>query len=57
MRERARLASVALPHAGDWLVVAPLAALGLHLRPAEFVLVVKYRLGLAVFDQAGPCPA
>ena len=57
VRERARLASVSLPHAGDWLVVAPLAALGLHLRPAEFVLVVKYRLGLAVFDQAGPCPA
>ena len=57
VRERARIASVSLPHAGDWLVVAPLVALGLHLRPAEFVLVVKYRLGLAVFDQAGPCPA
>ena len=57
MRERARVASVSLPHAGDWLVVAPLIALGLHLRPQEFVLAVKYRLGLAVFDQAGPCPA
>ena len=57
MRERARVASVSLPHAGDWLVVAPLVALGLHLRPQEFVLAVKYRLGLAVFDQAGPCPA
>ena len=31
VRERARLASVSLPHAGDWLVVAPLPALGLHL--------------------------
>ena len=57
VRERARVASVSLPHAGDWLVVAPLLALGLHLRPQEFVLAVKYRLGLAVFDQAGPCPA
>ena len=57
VRERARVASVSLPHAGDWLVVAPLVALGLHLRPQEFVLAVKYRLGLAVFDQAGPCPA
>ena len=38
-------------------MVAPLVALGLHLRPQEFVLAVKYRLGLAVFDQAGPCPA
>ena len=50
VRERARVASVSLPHAGDWLVVAPLVALGLHLRPQEFVLAVKYRLGLAVFD-------
>ena len=29
----------------------------LHLRPVEFVLVVKYCLGLPVFDQCGPCPA
>ena len=50
VRERARVASVSLPHAGDWLVVAPLVALGLHLRPQEFVLAVKYRLGLALFD-------
>ena len=56
-RERARLASLALPHAGDWLNTAPLTALGLHLRPLEFVLAVKYRLGLPVFDRAGPCPA
>ena len=57
LRERARLASLALPHAGDWLNVAPLVALGLHLRPPEFILSVKYRLGLQVFDRAGPCPA
>ena len=57
VRERARLASIALPHAGDWLNVAPLVALGLHLRPPEFILSVKYRLGLQVFDREGPCPA
>ena len=57
MRERARLASLTVAHSGDWLNVAPLAALGLHLRSAEFVLVAKYRLGLPVFDTAGPCPA
>ena len=56
-RERARLASLALPHAGDWLNTAPLTALGLHLRPLEFVMAVKYRLGLPVYDRAGPCPA
>ena len=44
-------------HAGDWLNNAPLKALGLHLRPPEFVLTVKYRLGMPVFDREGPCPA
>ena len=57
VRERARLGSLSLPHAGDWLNTAPLTALGLHLRPREFVLVAKYRMGLAVFDREGPCPA
>ena len=56
-REKARLASLGLQHAGDWLNTAPLKALGLHLRAAEFVMVVKYRLGLPVFDTPGPCPA
>ena len=57
VREKARLGSLALPHAGDWLNTAPLTALGLHLRQAEFVLVAKYRLGLKVYDRDGPCPA
>ena len=56
-REKARLLSISLDHAGDWLNTPPLIALGLHLRPVEFVLVVKYRLGLPVFVQSGPCPA
>ena len=54
VRERARLASLSLPHAGDWLNTAPLTALGLHLRPREFVLVVKYRLGLPVAPNGSP---
>jgi hypothetical protein len=57
VREKARLGSLALPHAGDWLNTAPLTALGLHLRQAEFVLVVKYRLGMKVYEKEGPCPA
>ena len=35
VRERARLACLALSHAGDWLNTAPLTTLGLHLRPEE----------------------
>ena len=57
VREVARISSLSLPHAGDWLNTAPLTALGLHLRSSEFVLAVKYRLGLPVYDRAGPCPA
>ena len=57
VREKARLASLSLPHSGDWLNCAPLKALCLHLRSAEFVLAVKYRLGLPIYDQEGPCPA
>ena len=57
VRERARLASLSLPHAGDWLNTPPLAALGLHLHASEFVLVLKYRLGMHVYDREGPCPA
>ena len=57
MREIARLASLGLPHAGDWLNVPPIPALGLHLRPSEFISTVKYRLGVPVYDTDGPCPA
>ena len=57
VREVARISSLSLPHAGDWLNTPPLTALGLHLRSSEFVLAVKYRLGLPVYDRAGPCPA
>ena len=44
-REKARLASLSLPHAGDWLNCAPIKSLGLLLRSAKFVLALKYRLG------------
>ena len=56
-REKARLMSLTLPHIGDWLNVAPIKTLGLHLRSAEFVIVAKYRLGIPVFARDGPCPA
>ena len=56
-RESARLLSLGLPHAGDWLTVVPSPSLGLHLRPMEFVTVVKYRLGCFLYTRAGKCPA
>ena len=53
----ARLASLGLPHAGEWLNVIPSPALGLHLRPPEFITSVKYRLGMNIFLRSGPCTA
>ena len=56
-REIARMASLSLPQAGAWLNCPPLPALGLHLRGSEFVVAVKFRLGMQVYDSAGQCPA
>ena len=56
-RDIARLASLGLPHAGDWLNVMPSPALGLHIRSTEFSVSVRYRLGCKVFRSAGQCPA
>ena len=57
VQERARLMSLGLPQAGSWLTMAPILALGLHMCPQEFVLAARLRLGMAVYSQAGPCPA
>ena len=56
-REIARMASLGLPHAGSFLSVVPSPSLGLHLRAAEFIPVLKYRLGIPVYSADGPCPA
>ena len=56
-REVARLASLGLRYAGAWLNLVPCPALGLHLRPQEFIAAVKYRLGMSIFSREGPCPA
>ena len=56
-REIARMSSLGLPHAGSWLSVVPSPALGLHLRSAEFIPVLKYRLGIPIYSKEGPCPA
>ena len=48
-REKARLQSLQLPHAGDWLFVVPSPVLGLQLRGPEFRTAVLYRLGEPLF--------
>ena len=57
LRDKARMASLGLDHAGDWLNVVPSPMLGLHIRPQEFRYSVLYRLGAPVFPSSGPCPA
>ena len=57
LRETARLASLGLPHSGDWLNTVPSPALCLHLRSVEFCVSVRYRLGCPVYTTAGKCPA
>ena len=57
MRDVARLRSLVLPHAGDWLCVVPSPALGLHLRTVEFIVSIKYRGGIPVYSTTGQCPA
>ena len=48
---------LSLPHSGEWLNCSPIAALGLRVPPTEFILMIKYRLGMEVFATEGPCPA
>ena len=54
---KARLASLSLPHSGDWLNVVPCPALGLHMRGVEFRVAILYRLGMPVFMTGGLCVA
>ena len=56
IREKARLKCTAREGAGDWLNALPSKSLGLHLRRAEFVTALRYRLGMPVFRQEGQCP-
>ena len=53
----ARVQSLGLPGAGDWLNANPIKVLGLHLRDSELRILIRFRLGLPVFDREGPCVA
>ena len=54
---KARLASLSLPHSGDWLNEVPCPPLGLHMRGVEFRVAILYRLGMPVFMTGGLCVA
>ena len=49
-REKARLQTLCSPQSGAWLAAPPVPALGLHLSLSELQISVKYRLGIAVFE-------
>ena len=55
-REKARLQSLCLPHSGAWLAAPPVPALDLYLSPSKFQISVKYRLGIAVYEDERKCP-
>ena len=56
-RDKARMNSLGLQHAGDWLHVVPSPVLGLHLRPQEFRFAMLYCLGVPIYSSEGPCVA
>ena len=48
-REKAKLQSLCLRQSGAWFATPPVPALGLHLKPSEFQISVKYRPVIAVY--------
>ena len=50
-RNRARLHSLVLPHAGDWVDVVPSPSLGLNLNSRLFGAAMGYRLGLTLMQE------
>ena len=53
---RARLLSVASPHAASWLSVVPSPGLNLHLESAEFQTAINWWLGIDLFSgEKCPC--
>ena len=55
-RDKARLLSLSLPHAGDFLDAIPSPSLGLNLDTRSFGVAIGYRLGLPLLT-AGECGA
>ena len=49
IRDKARLNTISSPHAGAWLRAVPNSNLGLAMLPHEFVITIRYWLGIALF--------
>ena len=47
-RDSARLLSLSLPHAGDWIDAIPSPSLNLHMDTRTFGVAMGYRLGLSI---------
>ena len=56
LRNKARLHSLALPHAGDWLDALPSPSLNLHMDSRSFGAAMGYRLGVPLMP-SGDCRA
>ena len=52
----AHLRSISTKYAGFWLDVVPSTALKLSLSGAEFITLVKYWLGKAIYPELSDCP-
>ena len=57
VQSKALALSTSLPHAGDWLNIAPSPALGLCLLDQEFHLCLDYWLGVRITEAPRACPA
>ena len=57
VRDRARLAALALPHSRDFLNAVPCRRAGFYLRNDVWTSVVKYQLGEPVYDTDFTCPS
>ena len=55
-REMARVRALTQPNAGAWLCASPNPKTGSHLKSQDFVLCLKYRLGLPIYREGAHCP-
>ena len=55
-REKARVRALTQPNAGAWLCASPNPKTGSHLKSQDFVLCLKYRLGLPIYREGAHCP-
>ena len=55
-REQTRLLSLTLPQSGAWLSTPPIPSMGLYLQPNEIRAALKYRFGVALYNEERKFP-